>query len=91
MSVHTRHCCVLHGCKYNDEDCEVVTKKTKQQFTCEDCGEVGISNVERAIFESEASTIKVLSTDLDFLGRLMEYLKNENAKEDSTIIRVEIK
>ena len=24
MSVHSRHCCVEHGCKYGEEDCPVV-------------------------------------------------------------------
>lgn len=34
---HTEHCCILHGCKYNDEDCPVVTGLKRQSFPCEDC------------------------------------------------------
>lgn len=35
--VHTEHCCVLHGCKYSDDDCTVVTRNKMQSFTCERC------------------------------------------------------
>ena len=37
--VHTRHCCIIHGCKYGDETCTVVTKKETQEGICEDCYE----------------------------------------------------
>ena len=36
--VHRTHCCVLHGCKYGDEDCPVWNKKIKQDYPCEECG-----------------------------------------------------
>ena len=32
--VHETHCCVLHGCKYGDDDCPVVNKLTKQKYIC---------------------------------------------------------
>lgn len=35
--VHTRHCCLRHGCKYRDGDCTVVTKLKKQEYPCESC------------------------------------------------------
>lgn len=35
--VHTEHCCVIHGCKYNDKDCTVVAGKAVQSHPCEDC------------------------------------------------------
>lgn|SRR5689334_4220237 len=35
--VHTRHCCVLHGCKYGDETCPVVLKQKHQDHKCEQC------------------------------------------------------
>ena len=44
--VHETHCCVLHGCKYGDDDCPVVNKLTKQKYICEQCEEDGISEVE---------------------------------------------
>lgn len=35
--VHTRHCCVTHGCKYNDNNCTVTRKTKLQEYRCEDC------------------------------------------------------
>jgi hypothetical protein len=35
--VHTEHCCILHGCKYRDEDCTVTTRKARQSYDCEEC------------------------------------------------------
>lgn len=41
--VHEGHCCVLHGCKYGDKDCPVVSNETKQDYLCESCS---LANVE---------------------------------------------
>ena len=35
--VHTEHCCVIHGCKYRDDNCTVETGQSVQSFPCEDC------------------------------------------------------
>jgi hypothetical protein len=35
--VHTGHCCVLHGCKYGDDDCPVETGAKEQSYSCEQC------------------------------------------------------
>jgi hypothetical protein len=35
--VHRTHCCVHHGCKYNQDDCDVVLGKVKQAYSCESC------------------------------------------------------
>ena len=36
--VHTEHCCVLHGCKYGEDDfCPVVLKQRRQSYLCESC------------------------------------------------------
>ena len=35
--VHTRHCCVDHGCKYGDDDCPVETGVKPQEHPCEVC------------------------------------------------------
>jgi hypothetical protein len=44
--VHAEHCCVLHGCKYGDDDCPVATKQKKQSFVCETCSMYdGIKNL----------------------------------------------
>jgi hypothetical protein len=37
--VHTEHCCKVHGCKYGDETCSVVTGLKKQSYPCENCGD----------------------------------------------------
>ncbi len=35
--VHTEHCCVIHGCKYQDCYCTVATKQKVQSYLCESC------------------------------------------------------
>lgn len=45
-NVHTEHCCVIHGCKYGEEDCCVVTKRLPQSFNCERCEEDGIHDLD---------------------------------------------
>lgn len=35
--VHVSHCCVIHGCKYNEEDCPVSNGLIKQTNPCWDC------------------------------------------------------
>lgn len=35
--VHTEHCCVIHGCKYGDDDCPVQTRQKRQSCLCESC------------------------------------------------------
>lgn len=37
VGVHTRHCCVFHGCKYGDADCPVWLGTHEQESPCEDC------------------------------------------------------
>lgn len=32
------HCCILHGCKYMDDNCPVENGIIKQEHPCEDCG-----------------------------------------------------
>ncbi len=39
MNVHTRHCCLHHGCKYGDEDCPVALDRQLQEGPCEWCRE----------------------------------------------------
>lgn len=36
-SVHSRHCCVKHGCKYGEEDCPVWLGYEEQSHPCETC------------------------------------------------------
>lgn len=34
------HCCVIHGCKYNDKDCPVVSETVMQDHICEWCSHI---------------------------------------------------
>jgi len=43
--VHTEHCCVLHGCKYSDEDCPVVLRTKRQSYLCEQCDDDHIKDI----------------------------------------------
>lgn len=58
--VHTEHCCVIHGCKYGNTKCTVVTRKKPQSFICEDCGCDGIENIKtiKAILEGRQPRCK---------------------------------
>lgn len=38
-NVHTEHCCAIHGCKYNDNDCPVANRVLQQSFPCQDCAD----------------------------------------------------
>jgi hypothetical protein len=35
--VHRTHCCLIHGCKYGDEDCPVANGIIEQEYPCEEC------------------------------------------------------
>jgi hypothetical protein len=37
--VHTTHCCAVHGCKYGDHTCPVVTGEVEQTYPCQDCND----------------------------------------------------
>lgn len=78
IEVHARHCCVLHGCKYGDDDCPVEKGHVEQEYICEQCAEAEISTVEevkdivskRDNWEEDRQklVIKLSSYDLWLLG-----------------------
>ena len=87
--VHRTHCCVLHGCKYGDEDCPVENEEIKQDYICESCSMDGIKKVEEIKYLLEFRDV----SDEDLLDNLMgmcfehgnmEYviLKEESDKRD---------
>ena len=43
--VHASHCCVKHGCKYNNPDCPVVNQQIKQAYLCEYCEQDNITSL----------------------------------------------
>lgn len=58
VNVHANHCCILHGCKYADPNCPVVREEIDQRFSCPDCWDLGIDNVDevRKVHEGEIRT-----------------------------------
>jgi hypothetical protein len=76
-NVHTEHCCVIHGCKYGEEDCPVATGKQKQSYLCENCGD----------FETASDTIAQWQVINDRIAQLKT--KERNSVLDSIIIETE--
>jgi len=52
LQVHLSHCCIMHGCKYNDADCPVANKLAQQQYLCEECMSDGIPDVDTLVYIS---------------------------------------
>lgn len=51
--VHTKHCCIMHGCKYYHDYCPVEKAKKKQSYPCEWCMEEWDENEEIAYLMNE--------------------------------------
>lgn len=60
IGVHASHCCVLHGCKYRDDDCPVESGQVEQKYLCEICAEYDIESLEllKRIVEEERKNDK---------------------------------
>lgn len=58
IGVHVTHCCVLHGCKYGDEDCPVEKGEVEQEYPCEYCNDAGIYNMKQVkeVFDGKVET-----------------------------------
>jgi len=46
LGVHRTHCCILHGCKYGDENCPVILGNVEQGYLCEECDADGLKHVD---------------------------------------------
>jgi hypothetical protein len=46
IGVHRSHCCILHGCKYGDENCPVKNRVVIQTYPCEECNSIGVKTVQ---------------------------------------------
>jgi len=57
--VHRTHCCIKHGCKYNDKDCPVISGEIKQDYLCESCGYDGFKSIEELL-----NDIKITKNDI---------------------------
>ena len=64
--VHTEHCCIVHGCKYCDDECTVESGRARQSYLCESCY-ASVLDFE----ETEAEYLRVME-----LKKLMEYVRN---------------
>lgn len=45
IGTHESHCCVLHGCKYGNDNCPVVKRTHKQDYMCEWCETEGLKKI----------------------------------------------
>ena len=87
--VHETHCCILHGCKYGDDDCPVVNGLTKQKYICEQCEDDGIEEVGDIdeIFEA-VKTLQshtqyyIPTSDLPALNMAIDALKHRYGLTD---------
>lgn len=84
MCVHSEHCCIHHGCKYNEKDCPVVWGRV-EGIVCEYCGEdMDIS--ERAeegyseLVNANKELVQILSDGIkEFHKALMNTQSNSNS------------
>lgn len=56
--VHETHCCILHGCKYNDVDCPVELALIKQKYTCESCNDYNYYDTITSKIDSKISNFE---------------------------------
>lgn len=78
VGVHRTHCCVLHGCKYGDDDsCPVVNKEIEQKYPCMDCPD----SLEEAFQEVNRKYHEYLESieELEFMKHI---LKGEQHDDD---------
>jgi hypothetical protein len=80
--VHESHCCPKHGCKYGDEDCPVVNRKTdKYNLGCESCQEEYEHPTRDALLLAWIRS----HTEYALMGSRCEY---ESGFYDTEVIRV---
>lgn len=81
--VHTEHCCKIHGCKYNKDDCPVVLGLKPQSCNCETCDMV----LENAglLTEDLRHIIEVYEASRNRLNAQVEALRRQLAEKDAEI------
>ena len=60
VGVHITHCCLMHGCKYNDDSCPVEDGDYAQDYPCEFCVDPEEARIE----------INSLKEEIDFVERI---------------------
>ena len=73
--VHATHCCIIHGCKYGDEDCPVESGEVKQEYICEWCDENGIESLsELENHQLSKRLLNAINEDEEFKARVTKLL-----------------
>lgn len=62
---HMKECCVVHGCKFNDEYCPVVNASREQNWPCEKCNHEKIYTLEQLRLVVKEKTNKELQKELE--------------------------
>lgn len=63
--VHTEHCCEIHGCKYGDEKCTVLTRAATQSDLCETCeGDMCVLRFQEPVAEAYARSVAFMDLEL---------------------------
>ena len=84
---HSWYCCPVHGCKYDDATCPVVSGQSNAEYKCEDCAdeeEIRHHNATVPSMTHDMYThgleeeIDRLQTAIGNAKRELELLKNEN-------------
>jgi len=50
---HVNNCCITHGCKFNSDDCPVVSAKYSQNGLCDTCEKM-VPRIAKIIEELDA-------------------------------------
>lgn len=64
IGTHTSHCCLEHGCKYNEENCPVELKTHEQEFPCEECQPPEVIRERIASLREELKQMEALEARL---------------------------
>lgn len=86
--VHTEHCCDIHGCKYGDPKCTVVSGEKAQSYLCEACEEEAHQD---AAYDSRTQSITHLSIEdlCEFLtdGQLRHIADSKDVTKCRSLIK----
>lgn len=61
--VHASHCCVVHGCKYGEDDCPVVNRSIEQEYLCEGCSDDGLKKDDIKAYFNKIELIESFYSD----------------------------
>lgn len=80
-NTHTEHCCVFHGCKYETEDCPVVTKKQRQSYPCMDCEPGPVGDPQSVAIREAAEEFRKLEQEERFMDAVASVAASGSAGE----------